>query len=78
MKTAISIPDQVYEAADALAHRFGISRSELYATAVAEYVAQYGAGDVSARLDAIYAEEKSELDPRLAALQMRSLPKERW
>lgn len=36
MKTAISIPDKVFRSADALARRLGISRSELYTTAITE------------------------------------------
>jgi len=38
MKTAISIPDPIFQAAEGLAHCLGISRSELYAKAVAEYM----------------------------------------
>ena len=41
MKTAISIPDETFEAAETLAGRLGLSRSELYATAVAEYLARH-------------------------------------
>ena len=41
MKTAISIPDTVYEHAEQLAHRLGKSRSQLYSEAVAEYVARH-------------------------------------
>jgi metal-responsive CopG/Arc/MetJ family transcriptional regulator len=78
MKTAVSIPDEVYGSAEALARRLRMSRSKLYATAVAEFVAQYSAGDVSKRLDEIYADEKSDLDPRVLAAQLSSLPKERW
>jgi antitoxin MazE6 len=78
MKTAVSIPNDVYASAETLARRLHMSRSRLYATAVAEYVAQYGAGDVTQRLDAIYTGEKSDLDPRVEAAQLRSLPKEKW
>jgi len=38
MKIAISIPDPIFQAAEGLAHRLGISRSELYAEALAEYM----------------------------------------
>ena len=34
MKTAISIPDEVFRSAERLAQRLGVSRSELYAKAV--------------------------------------------
>ena len=38
MKTAISIPDEIFLAAEQLAKRIGSSRSELYATALAAYL----------------------------------------
>jgi len=34
MKTAISIPDDLFATAEQLAARFGVSRSELYVTAL--------------------------------------------
>ena len=41
MKTAVSIPDQVFEEAERLAHRLQTSRSALYARALAEYIARH-------------------------------------
>jgi predicted transcriptional regulator len=80
MKIAISIPDQLFEAADRLAERLGMSRSQLYATAVAEFVEERKAEGVTECLDDIYAAEAelSELDPVLNALQIQALPKEDW
>jgi antitoxin MazE6 len=80
MKTAISIPDPVFEAADELARHLGKSRSQLYAEAVAKYVEQHKTEDVTERLNKILdAEpEADKLDPVLEALQWRSLPKEEW
>lgn len=78
MKTAISIPDEVFVAADELARRLGISRSELYATAVAEFIAEHRASGVRERLDAVYEAVDSELDESVARLQSSSLPQEDW
>jgi metal-responsive CopG/Arc/MetJ family transcriptional regulator len=80
MKTAISVPDELFEAADRLAARLGRSRSELYAAAVAEYLEKQKVHGVTERLDAVYGEraEDSQLDPVLNALQLRSLPREEW
>jgi hypothetical protein len=55
MKTAISLPDKLFQEADEFAARAGLSRSELYATAVAEYLARRNDAVVTARLDAVYA-----------------------
>ena len=78
MKTAISIPDAVFEAAEAMAERLGMSRSELYSTAVEKYVADHRANGVTERLDAIYADHPAALDPVLERLQSLSLPHEDW
>ncbi|MES1243769.1 MAG: ribbon-helix-helix domain-containing protein [Acidobacteriota bacterium] len=78
MKTAISIPDPVFEAADQLAKRMGVSRSELYASAIQAYVQAHRADDITEALNRIYGKEDSSLDPVLAALQSRALPGDDW
>ncbi len=57
MKTAISIPDDVFEDADRLAKRLRQSRSQLYSRAVSEYIARHSADDVTSALDSVYAAE---------------------
>ncbi|WP_420632472.1 ChpI protein [Candidatus Palauibacter sp.] len=76
MKTAISVPDELFVSADSLAKRMRISRSELYATAVAEYVAKHRSEDVTARLNAVYADLSSEVDHALRRAQARSVADE--
>ncbi len=78
MKTAISIPDEVFEAADELADELGVSRSELYSTAVAEYLAKHRADDVTDRLNEVYAREESGLAPELRRAQAHSIGKSDW
>ena len=75
MKTAISLPDDVFEAAEELADALGVSRSQLYAQAVAEYVATHRDENVTARLNEIYSAVDSQVDPLLHDLQTRSLGK---
>ena len=77
MKTAVSLPDGVFDAAERAARRLGISRSELYARAVAAYVEALRRQDVTERLNAVYADEPSGVDPVLAAMQARSLRRNR-
>ena len=62
MKTAISLPDELFTAADALARKLGVSRSRLVATALAEFVARHRNSRVTERLDAVYAVEDSRED----------------
>lgn len=75
MKTAISLPDHLFAAADALAKRLGMSRSSLVAEALAEYVAKHRHAKVTERLNAVYGVEDGRLDPALAELQRRTLRK---
>jgi metal-responsive CopG/Arc/MetJ family transcriptional regulator len=80
MKTAVSIPDRIFEEAERLAKQRGLSRSELYAQAVAEYVKDQRHAGVREQLDAIYeaAPDASALDPLIERIQTASLPKEEW
>jgi metal-responsive CopG/Arc/MetJ family transcriptional regulator len=78
MKTAISIPNPIFEAAEQLAKELGMSRSELYTKAVAAYVAAYSSDDVTEQLNRVYAEEVSTLDPVLVQIQVASLDGEDW
>lgn len=80
MKTAISIPNETFEAAEKLAGRIGLSRSELYATAVAEYLARHRAAGIRERLDAVYdvAHETARLDAVMELTQPDSVTGEGW
>jgi metal-responsive CopG/Arc/MetJ family transcriptional regulator len=78
MKTAISIPDDLFTAADDLAGRLGVSRSELYATAVAELLAKHTPSEVTARLDRVYEAEPSTLGTALRRAQHLSLQADSW
>lgn len=78
MKTAISIPDDLFEAAEKLAERLAVSRSELYAKALAAFLESRGGQDVTERLDSVYASEASSVDPVLAKLQSLSVRREDW
>ena len=80
MKTAISIPDRVFQSAEKLAARLGVSRSELYAKAIAALVEKHREDIVTAQLNEVYGPEgeQSSLDRDVARLQSRSLPREKW
>jgi metal-responsive CopG/Arc/MetJ family transcriptional regulator len=78
MKTAISLPDPLFAEAEQVAKRLRMSRSKLYATAIAQFLKQHGSREVTERLNEVYAQEKSPLDPVLHVLQLQSLPREDW
>ena len=78
MRAAISVPDDLFESGEALAKRLGLSRSRLYATALADFIAKHRGRSVTARLNAIYASEDNRLDKVTRTLQARSLPPDSW
>jgi hypothetical protein len=78
VKTAVSIPDTLFEAADDLARRLGISRSELYARALARELAAESDALVTSRLDEVYADVDSSLDAPVSTAQRRVLESSEW
>jgi len=54
MKTAISIPDSVFQAADTLADQLGVSRSALYTAAISDYLTRRTGEQITSRLDQVY------------------------
>ena len=78
MKTAISLSDDLFASADALARKLGVSRSSLFATAVAEYLAKHRASKVSERLNAVYSVEPASVDKRLRRSQAKAAERSSW
>ncbi len=78
MKTAISLPDDLFEAAEQAARRLGLSRSALYARAIREYLANVNPQLVTAALNDLYADQDSRLDPAVAAAQTATLAEDDW
>jgi metal-responsive CopG/Arc/MetJ family transcriptional regulator len=78
MKTAISIPEEVFQSAESLAKRLGMSRSQLYTAAVNEYVSRRQDRRITAKLNSIYGEEDSSLPSAIIRLQAGSLSREEW
>lgn len=78
MKTAISIPDALYHAAEDAARRLAISRSELYVRAVEEYLRTHSDADVTRRLNEIYASQPSDIDPVLYEAAVQSIRPDAW
>ena len=77
MKTAISIPDDVFTEADRLAAKLNQSRSQLYSRAVREYVARHSSDDVTSALDAVYAEAEADATFATSAGR-RALGRSEW
>jgi len=78
MKTAISIPDDVFDEAEALARRMKKSRSEIYGRAVREYVARHSAGKVTEALDDLLCAEGVAVDDFAEAAARHTLRRSEW
>jgi predicted transcriptional regulator len=78
MKTAVSIPDDLFRRADALASRLGKSRSEVYREALADYVARREPGAVTRALDELAEEMAADGAAFRAEAARRTLEHSEW
>jgi metal-responsive CopG/Arc/MetJ family transcriptional regulator len=78
MKTAISIPDPIFEAAEMMANRLGMSRSELFTTAMKEYMKFHQYEDVTESLNRIYQKTEDSVNEQLRTMQSNSIQREEW
>jgi metal-responsive CopG/Arc/MetJ family transcriptional regulator len=78
MKTAVSIPNDIYDSAEKLATHLGKSRSQLYAQALKNYMQEQNDEAITSKLNEIYSNIESSIDPGLKKLQTHAIPKEEW
>lgn len=78
MKTAVSIPDNIFKTAERFAHERQLSRSALFTEAVAEFLAHHRHEGVTEELNRVYAGHDSGVEPMLARLQAITFSKEKW
>ena len=78
MKTAISVPDELFAQAEVEAGKQGISRSELYQVALRKYLKELDDGEITESYNRIATKFDTRMDPVLAEMQRRSLPVEEW
>lgn len=57
MKTAISIPDNLFKVAEITAKQLGIARSQLYVKAIKEFIEHHNKDTVTEKLNSLYAHE---------------------
>jgi metal-responsive CopG/Arc/MetJ family transcriptional regulator len=78
MKTAVSIPDDLFRLAEAVARHLRVSRSKLYATAVSEFLDRRKTGVVTERLNEVYSRRRAKVDSAVHRAQLKSLDKDFW
>ena len=78
MKVAVSVPNDVFERADRLARAAGRSRSDVYSSALREYVARHAPDEITTALDRVIADIGDPVDPFVAAAGERVLRTTDW
>ena len=78
MKTAVSIPDDIFEGAERFARRTKKSRSRLFSEALQEYLARHAADEVTEAMNSVCAELGDTKDPFVSAAAHRVLRRSEW
>lgn len=78
MKTAISIPDSVFQQAEEFAARQGKSRSQLYTEALVAYLGEHERDTVTERLDEVLASLDCSEDRWVSEATRRTLRHVEW
>jgi metal-responsive CopG/Arc/MetJ family transcriptional regulator len=78
MKTAISVPDDVFQSAERLARRERRSRSEVYSTALREYVARHSPDEITDALNQVLEDVGETADPFVSRAARRILENSEW
>ena len=78
MKTAISLPDKVFRAAERHARRARKSRSQLYGEALSEYLARHAPEEVTEAMNRVADQLADPVDPSVIAAARRVLERTEW
>lgn len=78
MKTAVSVPNEVFERAERLAKRLEVSRSELYSRALREYLARHSPDEVTRALDRVCEELDTSADDFVREASRRVFEGTEW
>ncbi|MDR0843100.1 MAG: hypothetical protein LBP68_06750 [Acidobacteriota bacterium] len=78
MKTAISIDDELFHAAETFARTIGLSRSRLYAVAVDEYMKHHLPDTITERLNQYFDSHPAMVDEGLQQAAYDLFAKEDW
>jgi metal-responsive CopG/Arc/MetJ family transcriptional regulator len=78
MKTAVSLPDKVFRAAERHARRARKSRSQLYAEALSEYLARHAPDEVTEAMNQVVEQLPDRRDSFVSAAARRILERSEW
>lgn len=72
------MPDDLFRLAEAAARRLRVSRSELYAKAIAEFLKAQDKNKITERLNDVYSRHPAKVDSGLHLAQLKSLERDVW
>ena len=78
MKTAISVPDDVFNRAELLAKRLKLNRSQLFSRAVDEFVSRHAPEEITDALDRVCGELDPSDDAFVARAARHTLARNPW
>ncbi len=78
MKTAISVPDDVFELSEKLAKKLKVSRSKIFALGVKKLAEEHDEQALIDNINAVCEKVDTSVDPVLFKMAMMSVPKEEW
>ena len=78
MKTAVSMPDDLFHKAEAVAKNLQVSRSEFYARAISEFLKAQQGSAITERLNEVYLHSPAKIDPGLHRAQLKSIKRNAW
>jgi len=78
MKTAVSIPDDIFEGAERLARRTKKSRSRLYSDAIKEYIVRHSPDEITEAMNRMCDECDERPDPFVTEAARRILSRVEW
>lgn len=77
MKTAISVPNDVFELSEKLAKKLKVSRSRIFAMGVEKLAEEHNREDLIAKINAVCEEVDTSIDPFWKKLQSRTLQEDK-
>ena len=78
MKTAVSIPDEIFKRVDRFARRAKRSRSEVFSAALVEYMARHAPDEVTEAIDRALETIGDQNNGFVAAAARSVLEKTKW
>jgi metal-responsive CopG/Arc/MetJ family transcriptional regulator len=78
MKTAVSLPDELFAEAEEYAECHHVSRSALYARAIREYLTRHNDDAITAAINSVADEIATALEPDLADVSRERLRRQEW